>query len=173
MALTLNGSANTIGGLAAGGLPDATVKQADLYSDVKLGKMLSTPIVGTTSTAYDFTSTTYTDTDLTASITPSATSSKILVLVSHGTCEKRTNNTGMALRLLRGSTEILKFAGQVGYSANTDIQSSSQSTSYLDSPATTSATTYKTQFKSNSNNALVGLHPDNDFSTIQLLEIKG
>ena len=34
MALVFNGSANTIGGLAAGGLPDASVVKADLAADV-------------------------------------------------------------------------------------------------------------------------------------------
>jgi len=138
------------------------------------GKVLQ--VVSATDNGYTTSSSnTYADTGLTATITPSATSSKILVLVSHGTVEKRNSDTGMALQLLRGATVILKFAGQIGYhgaSVSTSaVQSSNASTTYLDSPATTSATTYKTQFMSTANSSLVGMHPNGDSSTIQLLEI--
>ena len=147
MALVFNGSANTIGGLAAGGLPDATVKQADLYSDVKLGKMLSTPVVGTSSTEYSWTSTTYSDTDLTASITPSATSSKILVLCNLNV-ETYANQTVVALgiRLMRDSTiahTIPTFA-RMNNNAAVDYYRHG-CFFWLDSPSTTSAITYKIQ----------------------------
>ena len=165
--LTALPAANITGTLPA-------ISGANLTNLPSGGKVLQ--VVSATDGGYTTSSSsTYADTGLTATITPSATSSKVLVLISHGTCEKRNSDTGMALQLLRGSTAILKFAGQIGYhgaSVSTSaVQSSNASTTYLDSPATTSATVYKTQFKSNNNASLVGLHPDGDLSTIQLLEI--
>ena len=121
-------------------------------------------------------SSTFTDTGLTATITPSSSSSKILVIVNQCGVRKDTGNTGVGLRLLRGSTVILKFEDAAG---NTDSSAQnfigSVSTSYLDSPATTSATTYKTQFNSWANiaNARVQVFDGATASTITLLEIAG
>ena len=157
MAIVLDGSSaagsinlgtnGTVSNLAAGGLPDATVKQADLYSDVKLGKMLSTPVVGTSSTEYSWTSTTYSDTDLTASITPSATSSKILVQCNLSN-QSYANQTAVALgiRLLRDTTTA--FTVDVFSMMNDNAAVDYYAYGFffwLDSPSTTSAITYKIQ----------------------------
>ena len=121
-------------------------------------------------------SSTFTDTGLTATITPSSSSSKILVIVNQCGVRKDTGNTGVGLRLLRGASVILKFEDAAG---NTDSTAQnfigSISTSYLDSPATTSATTYKTQFNSWANiaNARVQVFDGATASTITLLEIAG
>ena len=115
---------------------------------------------------------TYADTGLTASITPSSTSSKVLVIVNQAGCLKQTNNTYLHLRLVRGTTEIAKFESYGGFTNNTAWNGfGSCSTIYLDSPATTSATTYKTQFYSNNNNAEVVVQTNTCASTITLMEI--
>jgi len=111
------------------------------------GKMLSTPIVSSTSTAYDFTSTTYTDTDLTASITPSATSSKILVQCNLSN-QSYANQTAVALgiRLLRDTTTA--FTVDVFSMMNDNAAVDYYAYGFffwLDSPSTTSAITYKIQ----------------------------
>ena len=117
-------------------------------------------------------SSTYSDTGLTASITPSATSSKVLILVSQGGCMKDTNNTYLRLKLLRGSTDLIAFEQYGGFTNTTASNAfGSCSTMYLDSPATTSATTYKTQLMSNNNNAAVYVQTNFSKSTITLLEI--
>lgn len=117
-------------------------------------------------------SSTYADTGLTATITPSATSSKVLVLVNQAGCYKDTNNTHLGLRLMRGSTEIAAFEQYGGYTGNTNsIGFGSCSCSYLDSPNTTSATTYKTQLKSFGNNAAVFISTNSSRGTIILAEI--
>jgi flagellar biosynthesis GTPase FlhF len=51
----------------------------------------------------------YADTGLTATITPSASSSKVLVFVSQAGVGKETTNTQVALRLMRGATALLYF----------------------------------------------------------------
>ena len=114
----------------------------------------------------------YADTGLGATITPSSTSSKVLVIVNQAGCLKEQNNTYLNLKLLRGATDICLFE-QYGGFTNSGATSSfgSCSTSYLDSPATTSATTYKTQFASNNNNAAVIIQTNSSRSTITLMEI--
>jgi hypothetical protein len=120
-------------------------------------------------------SSTFIDTGLTATITPTSSTSKILVLVSQNGCGKQTNDTALRLKLLRGATDILYFSDIAGRTNNTGANYvGSISASYLDSPATTSATTYKTQFSSLSGNSLVivqGMQSTVASSTITLMEI--
>jgi hypothetical protein len=104
-------------------------------------------IFGSTATSAANTTTTYADTNLTATITPTANTSKVLVLVSQNGVLGTTASNGVKLKLLRGTTSIFDFAGSLGYSqASSTRNDTAGSCSYLDSPATTSATTYKTQF---------------------------
>ena len=122
-------------------------------------------------------SSTFTDTGLTSSITPSSSASKILVFVDMCGCGKRTNDTSLALKLVRNSTDILKIDEHAAFTNTTGrITIGSVSTSYLDSPATTSSTTYKVQFASNANNALVQINDyynsnGNTTCTMTLMEI--
>jgi hypothetical protein len=114
----------------------------------------------------------YANTNLTATITPSSATSKILVLVNQNGVGKETNNTSVDIRLLRGATVILNFDKNAASTANTDRQIvASSSTCYLDSPNTTSATTYKTEFMSANNQATAYVQFGNAISTITLLEI--
>ena len=96
-------------------------------------------------------SSTYADTGLTASITPSSATSKVLVLVTQQGVSKSaaSSATGVKIQLLRGATSILKM-GDANANTNSLLLANigSVSGSYLDSPATTSSTTYKTQFAS-------------------------
>ena len=114
----------------------------------KIGQVLSTtkldPFATTSGSLVDITG-------MTVDITPSAASSKILVLVSLNV-GRDNNNTGFPLKLLRDTTEIgsgtaagsrqtglADFAGRYEYTQRSYI------VNYLDSPSTTSATTYKLQ----------------------------
>ena len=122
-------------------------------------------------------SSTFADTGLTATITPKFSTSKILVMVTQAGCAKQDNNTAFQLRLLRSSTTILNMediAGSTGTSTSNFFGACSAI--YLDSPATTSATTYKTQFASRANTSAVvvqGYGSNSGFarSTITLMEI--
>jgi hypothetical protein len=97
------------------------------------------------------TSTSYIDTGLSASITPSSATSKILVIVQHtGLARSSGGNGYIDLILLRNSTSIMQIETQAGYAsddANSERSVAGTGTNYLDSPATTSSVTYKTQFK--------------------------
>lgn len=128
-------------------------------------------VSATYSTATTSSSSTYADTGLTVSITPKFSTSKVLVIVNQNGITKYSSDTALSLQLLKNGT-LLSFVGNfagTGSSAENDIGSAT--ISYLDSPATTSATTYKTQFRSISNTATVAVQFQSGLSTITLMEI--
>ena len=62
------------------------------------------------------------------------------------------SQTNLGFYLLRGLTQIIQFEYTACYSnSDTQLRIGSVSTNFLDSPATTSATTYKVQFNSQNN----------------------
>jgi hypothetical protein len=137
------------------------------------GKVLQV-IQGTFSTVQTNSTNTYADTGLTATITPSSATSKVLVIVAqNGVCKRNQNaGNGVVLKLMRGATDISFFNNYVGFTGSAlDNNVGSSGVTYLDAPATTSATTYKTQFKNDINNASVQVQQNTDMSTITLLEI--
>lgn len=111
------------------------------------GKVLQVVFADNAVTATS-TSSTFADTGLTATITPTLNTSKILVIVNQEGCFKSNAQaaTAMALRLMRGSTVIFNIDESICYTGDAAYATESVGASYLDSPATTSATTYKTQF---------------------------
>ena len=129
-------------------------------------------VSATYSTAVTSSTSTYIDTGLTVTITPTSSTNKILVLVSQNGVSKNSNDTTCKIQLLRGASSINVFAFYAGRNSSTQINSvGSASTCYLDSPATTSATTYKTQFASSQNNASATVQESSETSTITLLEV--
>jgi hypothetical protein len=115
---------------------------------------------------------TYADTGLTASITPTSATSKILVTVYQADVFKSTNDTSVRIRLLRGATDIVQFSlFSAGNGTTATNVNGSVGTSFLDSPATTSSTTYKTTFASTGGNAVATVQFSGATSTITLMEI--
>jgi hypothetical protein len=134
------------------------------------GKVLQVVNV-TYSTQAGSTSTTYADTGLTATITPTSATSKILVIVDQSGVGKWNGNNYVFVRLNRGATALIEFAKIAGYTGTSSYNIiGGVGANYLDSPATTSATTYKTQFKS-SNTEQVFVQQNDDVSSITLMEI--
>ena len=137
------------------------------------GKVLQV-VQATYSTATTVASTTFTDSGLTASITPSSATSKVLVLYSMAVQSSRDNfNAYGAQRLVRGGTNILAAASglqnAIGMSIETSATENSMavnamiSGNYLDEPATTSATTYKIQlatFNTANSGNIIGQYGD-------------
>jgi hypothetical protein len=124
----------------------------------------STGVTNITSTAAD--------TGLTATITPLFSTSKILVIVHQEGVSKSTSDTAVVITLLRGATALINFSSFAGQTSSTATNTvGGCGTGYLDSPATTSATTYKTQFYSYSNTNGVSVQKNNETSTITLMEI--
>ena len=113
------------------------------------GKILQV-VQGTTTTHASNTTTTYADTNLSASITPSSTSSKILIFISQTARVLMTGATGGGFQILRGSTVIQTPDPVQHYYANMASNVNVyfiHNTHMIDTPSTTSATTYKTQMK--------------------------
>jgi hypothetical protein len=145
------------------------------------GKVLQV-VNATTTTDTTIASATLTDTTITATITPTLATSNILVMVTANFKQFRNGAgfTFIAAELLRGATVIGdydksdhdEFGGiQIaGSSANT-FQSSVTSLIVLDSPATTSATTYKLQARGYDASVSVDCQQNGALSTITLLEI--
>lgn len=105
-------------------------------------KVQSTAVSSTFTTS----STSFVDiTSYSVSITPTATSSKVLILASFTLNNPGAVSNKSEVRLLRGSTAIVDPITRANDANNTVLESGS--ISYLDSPATTSATTYKIQLK--------------------------
>ncbi len=116
---------------------------------------------------------TYADTGLSASITPTSSSSKILILISHVGLSKSaaSGDSAINIRLLRASTSIATLATQLGYQNSATRLDFSGFFSYLDSPSTTSSTTYKTQFANANTSQAVSVQSSSDTATMTLLEI--
>jgi len=141
------------------------------------GKVLQVVYASTKTPTYISTGT-LTDTGLTATITPTLNTSKILVLVSQHL--KFYNSSGGfywngSWDLYRNSTSILTNDNDVlqiiagTYSTGTLNMNSFVNMNYLDSPATTSATTYKTKAAKSTGTELTCNGAG--YSTITLLEI--
>jgi hypothetical protein len=149
------------------------------------GKVLQV-VQGTTTSTATVASTTFTDTNLTASITPSSATSKILILFTQSMNSDRASSPqGGSIKLLRDATDVYSQDGAGGgygtfYANPTTLSAPVASTfhfivngTYLDSPATTSAITYKTQGRafSTANSGNVAFQPNSVISTIVLMEI--
>ena len=119
----------------------------------------------TTSTSYVTGSNT-----LSASITPSSASNKILILVS-SSVKCNGNSTG-SYTVYRGASNLVGASGFIRTTdGNVDV-SVGLGINYLDSPATTSSTTYQVYFKASANTAYLNT-PTGATGSITLLEIKG
>ena len=144
------------------------------------GKVLQV-VSASYSTATTVAVATYTDTGLSLAITPTSATSKILVIVNQTAYYSRDNtDQGHMLKILRGATDIYSTGSGNGSAAynyvlgTTSIETRAVTPmTYLDSPATTSATTYKTQGRPHytTNSGQVVYQQNSSFSTITLMEI--
>ena len=157
---------------------DSTVSPTGLKWAAPAGGGKVLQVVGATTTSgTTIASTTYTDTTITATITPTSATSKILVLIN-GTAYLTRSSGGqsMGVKLLRGATALLtnNNAYYVVLTGVTALQFSKfYPITYLDSPATTSATTYKLQGRvdTTADSGSSIWQEGSNLSTITLLEI--
>jgi hypothetical protein len=177
MALVLDGNGTmTVGngditGLVAGALPSTVIGA---------GAVLQ--VVSTTKTdTFTSTSTSFVDlTGLSVSITPTSTSSKILIVVNTNYSPSGAS-TLVVFNLVRGSTNISQPATAPTYTGSFIAYTNAGDTmltpsfNFLDSPVTTSSTTYKIQIKTNSGTMAVNRRAVSadtaSTSTITVMEI--
>jgi len=123
-------------------LTTAGSNQAPVWATPAGGKILQA-VQATQNTSFTTTSTTYVSTGLSLSITPSSTSSRILLITSF-LVEANATGVGYYTIFRNGTTNLC--TGTVNYFANYIFQSSQTGDTlafnYIDSPSTTSATTY-------------------------------
>ena len=145
-----------------------------LPAAIPTGKVLQV-VNAHTGTQATSNSTTYVDTGLTATITPSSTSSKILVLIDQSV--SKDGSTYANIRVYRDSTEIGgAVAGRsIGYNAGTahNYVGMGFTNSFLDTPSSTSALVYKTQFNNHAGSGTIRVQVDSGQSYMTLMEIAG
>ena len=110
----------------------------------------------------------FTDSGISQAITCSATSSKVLVMVTQSYA--KGNSTSYVSQLMRDSSVIDVLDG-IGYTGSTLVQYGYYAFTYLDSPSSTASLVYKTQVKSGDNVAYVQSQVNGNPSTITLMEI--
>ena len=171
MAITRLGGANAI----TGTIPTSVAPGA--------GKVLQ--VVSTTkSDSFSTTSSSMVDvTNFNASITPSSTSSKIFAIVTCGSFVNDNGSKRAFMQIVRGSTNITAGDSATGEEVGSAVCGRSNDgghhqfptvISVLDSPSTTSSTTYKMQMKTSSGTVYVNWNGGSDYkSTITLMEIAG
>ena len=173
--------------IVSGGITDGTIATADIADDAvtaakvtglgKIGQVVQTIKSGTETNS----STSYAAAGMNVTITPTASSSKILFFISARIgCNTSSANVYMRLRNTTASSNVTDDPlivtrwpsdGQKSYRTQT------QAITIMDSPSTTSETTYQFQIKTNSGAwtlnmpADTGGYSDNEVSTILACEV--
>ena len=115
---------------------------------------------------FSTTSSSYVDTGVTKSITPSATNSKILVIYGSG-MNYTSSGTEMAMNCMRDSTQLNSVIINLDGAASTG----GSAFMILDEPNTTSSVAYKVQIKRNNGSGNCYVSVNNSLSTFTLMEI--
>jgi len=148
-------------------------------SDLPTGSVLQVVQQHLTNTQETTNSTSFQNTSLTATITPSSTSSKILIIVSTQSYTSSTGDIGLygLNRSISGGSAGDLGTGQIFAANQKEGLWQQVSFNFLDSPSTTSATTYTLRFKSHtgSNYVYHGWGTTNGGSSqiMTLMEIAG
>lgn len=147
------------------------VKWASVSTTPRIGQVVQTATTTLTATS----STSYVDAnDITATIAPTLSTSKVLVTVNTNIAFDGNFNLppSASFQIVRGATSIIESGAlyvSTGISTTTGNSTQRLTITYLDSPATTSSTVYKLQFKKGSGStAVAGL---SGTSTIILQEV--
>jgi hypothetical protein len=152
MALILSGDT----GVPASGMPTGSVLQV---------------IEGTTASESFTTSTSYVVTNLSGTITPKFSTSKILIVVSSTLYASTSPHACNATVYRNGSDIASANSAGVLFLGDSIIGWAKCATTVLDSPASTSALTYQLYIKS-SNGSNIGANRNNTRNSIILMEIQ-
>lgn len=111
------------------------------------------------------------DTGLSLTITPSSTNSKILIIANVNGLQTYSASTGVGFQIAKNGTSLIQFGIYFGYPVSMYIPGGQMM--YLDSPATTSAITYKVQHQRQLGTGSGVVNGDNSNSFFTLMEIAG
>ena len=163
------------------------LSQAITATNMPTGSVIQV-VQATQGSTVSSTSTTYANTNLSASITPQFSTSKILVLIHQavnsvtGVAAGYGYQTDMGVQLLRGATLLTTPSADTGGAYSIGFGTGTAPSSgnivlwgyvdfnYLDSPATTSSVTYSTQFRVGLSGMTAYVNPNTSFIT--LMEIR-
>jgi hypothetical protein len=150
---------NQLSGMTSASVPSGSVIQV---------------VQGTYATSTVIATATYTDSGLSATITPSSTSSKILVMWTTHAMLDGSVTRGWGCKLMRNTTAVYTDAQNYRTygDPNTGDLRLTIPISHLDSPSTTSAITYKVQVSAH-NGYSTTFNQANSETQITLMEIKG
>ena len=145
---------------------------------------------GTLTSKFNTASSTMVDSGLSVTITPTRSDSKILVQVSLGSLANSSALKRAFMNIVRGSTNVIVGDAATGDEVTAALNTRSADDNHtqipvsfmvLDSPATTSATTYKVQLSRGADSGTVYLNGSagadayggNTASTIIVMEVSG
>ena len=146
--------------------------------------------MGTLTSKFNTASSSMVDSGLSVTITPTRSDSKILVQVSLGSLSNNERYKRAFMNIVRGSTNVITGDAATGHEVTAALNSRSADDNHiqipvsfmvLDSPATTSATTYKVQLSRGADSGTVYLngsagadaYAGNAASTIIVMEVSG
>jgi hypothetical protein len=137
------------------------------------GKVLQV-IQGVSTTNFTTTSTSYADSLLSATITPSSASSKVMVFITQPMTRAKAVDAHGKIKLLRAATDVYEHQF-ILHAENSTYMGVVYAMNFLDTPSTTSATTYKMQLASQVSGVAIQTQSDIggfvNRSTITLMEI--
>ena len=171
----------TDGTIASGDLADDAVTAAKIADAVGLGKILQV-VTSTHSTAVTTTSSTLAATGLTGVITPSATSSKVFIMLSFRYGSSRSNNgnkeDGYGIRITSGAGTVIDYdhSGTGWYFQRDDAHAQDTrnitTITGINSPSTTSEITYTVKHAAYQAAGVSSVFcRDNATATLTLMEI--
>ena len=138
--------------------------------DLPAGSVLQ--VVNTSySTQVETTGTSYISSGLTATITPKSSDSKILILSSFEAQIAGSSNLTGYFTVFRGSSNLASSGQFIRLEGNLTNWFGAQSINHLDSPNTTSATTYEVKFRSQTTNLTTRMHLTSSPGSLTLIEI--
>ena len=157
---------------------DSTTATGLKWAAAPSGKVLQM-VSATYSTLTTIASTSFTDSGLSAAITPTSATSKILVMVNQQAyISRNAEQQGAGMQIVRAASNIFtgdqeQFYIYVGSGSNAGQIGTQATVLYVDSPSSTSSLTYKTQWKvsSTANSGQVVLQTASGLSSIILIEI--
>jgi len=141
-----------------------------LPAAITTGKVLQS-VFSKTTTVVNVTATTWTDV-LSLNITPSSTSSKILVLASCGGLKRYGGDTELQLRVTRDGSSIAQIKG-MNDGTSDFLSADGTPINQLDTPSSTSALTYKIQMNNRDATGTCQICGNNADTSLNLLEIAG
>ena len=163
MSVVINGTGSISGLSNVGGV-----------SSAQAGNILQV-VTAQSNTPYSTTSNVWLSTNLSATITPQSTSSRILVLTCIPDAQKGNDATyaSGAFRITRNGSAIYYIGGYIGYTGTNLTNYFSTTGIYVDTPASTSALTYLVQMSNELNSGTIFFAPSGTaaVNTITLLEI--